>query len=243
MTFVYPRLPAEEVERLLAQERSALTPSADSELAAPAPNGTPASLHQLETVRNTVLDAVEDFGGQVPPAGVARWDAAVGAALHSSMEISASDASSDGVWAFLALVLMPDLALQRFPDGTEARLRGGQRNVFRRTWWRQHVLGDLATPDGVAPLGEDEMVNIFERSRLSRDHRLARAIATTILRHEGSGRSQFARDLSRHVRALTGPLVVELCPEEEVARIVEEAADIVRGHERAQPPTAIHQAP
>lgn len=139
------------------------------------------------------------------------------------MQIIPSDASHEGPWAFLALVVMPDLAIQRFPDRHPDRMLGGPRNVFRRTWWRHHVLGDLVSKEGVRPLGEDEMVNIFERSRMARNHALARVLAGAVLDYAGGNRSAFTRRLTKRVRAFTGPLLLDMYSESQLQSLVNEA--------------------
>ena len=104
------------------------------------------------------------------------------------MQIIPADASHPGPWSFVTLVLLPDVASKRFPDLHENRLTGTYRNTFRRCWWRHHVLGDLEFPPGSTPLGEDELVKIFERSKMARDHRLAKALALGIVAYQGRDR-------------------------------------------------------
>ena len=229
MSLVYPRLPTDAALVLIGQIKDGESPqwSTNHSAAVPAPTGTPATAQQLAVVREEIETALSPLQAEPEKFGVANWDAVAGRVLSNALDISATDASSNEVWAFLTLVVLPDFAIDRFPSMAEARLLGWQRNTFRRTWSRHQVLGDMNLPDGVNPLGEDEMVNIFERSKMSRDHRLARSLANEILRYEGRNRSQFARDVSRHVRAMTGPLVLDVCPQAVVESLVSEAAATV----------------
>ena len=95
---------------------------------------------------------------------------ALGRTLHEHLRIIPADAAHDETWSFLTLVVFPDVAVIRFPDMHVNRLIGTPRNVLRRTWFRQEVLGDLLHSTG-RPLGEDELVGLFERSALARNVR------------------------------------------------------------------------
>ena len=76
-------------------------------------------------------------------------------------------------------------------------------------------------------MGEDELVNIFERSRMARDQRLTRFLASEIIAYKGKGRSAFARKLVPKVRALTGSMLLDICPDEYLQEVIARvAADI-----------------
>ena len=183
--WVYPRLSDDEAEL----RRQALIDGSSEELeepnAAPFEAGAVASLEKIDEVREAVLEAAKPWGnGEVKRSEVAEWDAAVGQALYESMDIVPADAAHRGVWAYLTLVVLPDVATRRFPDQHSQRMLGGYRNVFHRTWWRHHVLKDVEVPEGVQRLGEDELVGIFERSRMGRNTDLAAALASTSSRSQ-----------------------------------------------------------
>lgn len=193
-------------------------------MAIPYEVGTPVSETKLIELRDCVIATVKRLeSSRTSNTRRSDWDLAVGTALYRTMEIIPSDASHEGPWAFLTLVLLPDFAVMRFPDRHPARMLGGRRNVFRRVWWRQHILGDLSTREGVRPLGEDEMVNIFERSKMARNHNLARELARAILDYPGDNRSEFTRRLTRRVRALTGPIMLDVCSSSQLRAVVDEA--------------------
>lgn len=137
-------------------------------------------------------------------ANAAEWDRTVGWALHRATSTPATrmspmEAASTDVWSWLTLVLMPDIALQRFSDGSSSRMYGGPRNVFRKVWWRVEVLGELADPMLSKTLGEDELVGIFERTSLCKNRAVARAIFRRIVAFDGRGRSEYSRALSRTI--------------------------------------------
>lgn len=225
-SLVYPRIDLELALEILAGLPENDVPFAyEHPRAVPYEVGAPAGEAALKAVRASVLKAVEPWPAGPARGDVAEWDAAVGAALWESMQILPADASHDGPWSFLTLVLLPDVAVSRFPERHPNRMTGVRRNVFRRTWARRHVLGDLAAPEGVRPLGEDELVNIFERSRMSRNHDLSRALAREILAYTGDGRSEFARRLTRSVRSMTGPLLLDVMDEGQLQILVGDVAE------------------
>lgn len=92
-----------------------------------------------------------------------------------------SEAADREVWNFLTLILLPDLAKWRYPNPSKDprydRWLGEERNVFRKLWWRQVVLGSEINSE----LGEDEAVAIMERPNLAGHPPLARAMAKAIL--------------------------------------------------------------
>jgi hypothetical protein len=132
-------------------------------------------------------------------------------AMHPRMQITRHEAALEGVWAFLACVLLPEVARWRF--GGEAtpsdRFIGagrGVRNVFGRAWWRGELLLDPSPPPGrdsywlVEALGEDELTGIIERQRAVASRRVAVAIARALIdtNCEGVRRTEVAREAFKH---------------------------------------------
>ncbi len=233
--YLFPRLSVLQAGALL--ETLPARPQPEFGVKAPtAPTGGRSAPQELlAQVREAVLEATFEWpvGKEVPRIDVAAWDLRVGQALVDSMRIITSDAAADGVWAYLTLLIMPDVAVTRFPDRHPSRMLGGYRNVFRRTWWRQSVLEGVHVPDGIRPLGEDELVGIFERSKLARDHRLARALASVVLGYQGRDRSAFTRRLAILVRRETGARVLDMLSEQELTNLVESLSP------HAWPPPAV----
>ncbi len=224
--YVYPRLPWSAARGLLDAYRAGGVPGWEVQHsdAVPYEHGEPVPEPHLRKVRDAVERATERCAAKSPTgdAAKAEWDRAVGQALCSTMEIIEADAANDGVWSFMTLVLLPDIAVQRFPlTSADVRFFGGLRNTFRRTWERERVLRGLEVPEGAEPLGEDELVGLFERSCLARNRLLVRLLAAQILLYGGPERSkQFARPLTRRVRAYTGPYLLDLLPPSELVELV-----------------------
>jgi hypothetical protein len=167
--------------------------------------GSPVEPAALVGVRQAVEAALVSAGlSAVVRGNAAEWDRTVGWALHRatsmpSTRMSPMEAASTDVWSWMTLVLMPDIALRRFSDGSSSRMHGGPRNVFRKVWWRVEVLGELADPTLPETLGEDELVGIFERTSLGRNRSVARAIFRRIVAFDDRGRTEYSRALSRTV--------------------------------------------
>lgn len=172
-----------------------------------------------------------------------KFDQAIALILHNEMDIVVADASDDGVWSFLSLVVAPDVAFWRFPNRQARedyeRLLGRPRNVFRRLWWRAHVLGPELGPR----LLEDEAVAILERPAIGGNPAVARAIATAHLAATGADaavpRTELLRDAMKRVRRLAAVVALEGLQQNEldelVAGIFRDALRAVAGFDTVAP--------
>jgi hypothetical protein len=129
--------------------------------------------------------------------------------LYEPMGIVPAEAAAGGIWSFLALVLLPDLAAWRFPDrhrdrfiGADLMIGSSNRHIFGRLWARVHILGAEAS----SGLGEDNVVNLLERPTFGGDPRLARAIGETHIRTVAANRiiqsQELMRDAMKRLRRL-----------------------------------------
>lgn len=220
--FLYPRLSRSVARNLLGELEVAVNDDSrqvedlvalDHPRAGPAPTGGPvADPDRIRHIRDRVLDEMSQWMDrpEVPRKNVGDFDRQLGRALHQELKILPADAAHEGPWSFLTLVVFPDLAYHRFPDLHPDRMLGTPRNTLRKPWIRQEILGDLLHR-GDPPLGEDELVGIFERTSMVRNRRLTRALVKEVLAYDGaSARSEFARDLYKRVRYSTGPLLLDV---------------------------------
>jgi hypothetical protein len=234
-SLVYPRLPRSsglaiiEETRAWDLEKLAASSSTEHTDAAPVATGTRADPTVLRHVRGQMRQAAIDRGYPEPLRRGREWtfDSAAGRVLYESMDIIPADAASEGVWSFLSLVLLPEIGPWRFPDRANDRLLGHPRNVFRRSWWRAHILGaDLdEAPEGQQPLGEDELVQIMERPTLAANPRVARAVRDGIFRgavRVKAARSEFVRDLTKRVLRLTPLVALDVLDDAELCELVDE---------------------
>jgi hypothetical protein len=230
---VYPRLPLAIAKARVDEIGLALTSgglpqvaalaSVEHPRAAPvATGGRVASVDRIAEVRAAVLQTIEPWRvqGEVPRAQAATFDLALGRTLHERLEIIPADAAHDETWSFLTLIVLPDIAVLRFPDMHVDRLIGTPRNALRRTWVRQEVLGGLLHSTE-RPLGEDELVGLFERSALARNRSLLRRLAAAVLEYDGpSARSEWARRLYKRVTFSTGPRLLDALSDDELDALI-----------------------
>ncbi|TWH16653.1 hypothetical protein L618_002200000630 [Rhodococcus rhodochrous J45] len=88
--------------------------------------------------------------------------------MHQEFGMVPAEAASGDVWAFLALVLLPDVAYWRYPDPPKDRVLGTDmtRHVFGRLWWRAHLVYLAGHPDpyaGLEMIGGEAFGQIYER--------------------------------------------------------------------------------
>lgn len=234
MRFVYPRIAEHVAQQLVTRISEAWELKGlvgvqelvafEHPKAEPVPTGgTRADTSRIEEVRLAVMDAVDEWYsvGSVRSSEVAAFDRAVGTALYTTLQIVPSDAAHRRVWNFLTLVVLPDVAVLRFPRQHSERMYGEPRNAFRRTWVRHDTLQELMTATS-RPLGEDELVGLFERSEMALNRDLVRALARIVLGYSGeSGRSPWARDLYKKVLYATGPRSFDGMTENEIYDLIQ----------------------
>lgn len=239
-TFVYPRLPLADASTLLAQlrDQSLSELRQGASLSHPSADYYPTAARvlpdRLRELTGVVRCKADDLGFPGPCRQVdqRRFDVAMPALLHQYMRIVPADAANGDVWSFLTLVVLPDVAFWRFPNPPDVRLLGRPRNVFRRYWWRAHVLG--AEDGGLAArLGEDQHVQIEERrAAIGGNPPLARALARTVLafckENPGVGLEPLMREAAKRLVRLTPFVCFEALPEEgldaQIGEMVREAA-------------------
>lgn len=142
------------------------------------------------------------------------FDIEIGRQIEKLGKISGSELGISAVWDFLTLVLLPDLAIQRFTlsDDEEtdkrsvrSRLSGGdRRHVLQRLWKRRVVFG--AQIVDLRILTEDDYGSLLERRLTLEHHNLARKVAMKILNSgfRGSDRRDYARSLMRALMQMSG---------------------------------------
>jgi hypothetical protein len=234
--FVWPRLPrgaaleiAEKVRAAAAEDRGSLEAMSglSHPRAAPLATGSRVAVSRVASVREVLLEVAAGHGYPAPlgRSGVADVDRSWSLELHREMRIVPADAAAEGVWSFVALIVAPDLSIWRFPEGADDRLVGRPRNVFRRLWWRCEVLGhDLVGSARGAPLGEDELVQIFERPSLSANPAVARQIAAQVteLPASGAARSEIMRDVTKRILRTMPVRNLDVLAEAELASLVKD---------------------
>ncbi len=197
----------------------------------------PAGLRKPESdlalLRSVVVDIAKQHGFPETLAArgeaATRFDREVSVALLTQMSLLPADAGTEGVWSFLTLVLIPDVAFWRWPNpkclSDYERLIGKPRNVFRRLWWRAYCIGS----DASQRVFEDEAVAIMERPTIGGDPRLAQAIATNHLRMVAADttipRTELLRQVAKRVRRLSMVRTFAALDEVELVDLIQQSAD------------------
>lgn len=186
----------------------------------------PVGIRLLEDLRRSLIELAKSQGfPEKPSKQQARtFDQEASHILDSTMEMVPAEAANREIWNFLSCVLLPDLSKWRFSnpksDLTYDRWLGGDRNVFRKLWWREVTLGRELN----SKLGEDEAVGIMERPLLSGNAQLARASAKALLtvaeQHKNIARSELMRKGMVGVRRMAPIINFEVFTEEELDDVV-----------------------
>ncbi|NMO53840.1 hypothetical protein HH310_21985 [Actinoplanes sp. TBRC 11911] len=157
MSTLYPRLPMRAARERFKdlRERSATDMSRwydTTHLAqyfAPT-GGTRATQERLSVLRFQVVETAKAHGFPSPLGrSVHDFDTALARELHTNMDLVPVEAAERPMWAFVALVLLPDVAVWRFPDPPDDRVLATDitRHVFGRLWWRAELTRDMARLD------------------------------------------------------------------------------------------------
>ncbi|MGW3041181.1 DUF6339 family protein [Kitasatospora sp. NPDC001159] len=177
MSFLYPRLLSGQARPLFEEyrhlspaelaERVAITHSSAVYVAT---GGDRISETRLKRLRGLVVDLATEAGfpNRSSRTSNAEFDIRLAALLHSEMGLVPAEAASRDVWAFLALVLLPDVAYWRYPDPPRDRILGSDltRHVFGRLWWRAQLVHSSDDPDpygALRILGEAAFDQIYAR--------------------------------------------------------------------------------
>lgn len=186
------------------------------------PNTNPITFERYREIRAKLIEIFPHglSRGKIAPhdfdrAIIEHWD-------HLFDDLTPFDASLSGVWSFLTLRVLFDIALLRFPDHADERYLGKSRNVF----WRLYQRRDLLGPELAVGLLEDEAVQIMERTMLlGSSPNLARAIAFSIVFNRSRVKSKVNLSLAvrETIKDLRRDLTVvahQAIPEEELKEVV-----------------------
>ena len=164
MSFLYPRLLVqqekplyEDFQNLTVAELTARVATSHESAVYVATGGDRVSTGRLGELRAAVVDLAKEAGfpNDSSRASNADFDLRLAALLHAEMGMVPAEAAARDVWAFLALVLLPDVAYWRYPGPPRDRVLGTDltRHVFGRLWWRAQLVHAPDSTDPYAALG------------------------------------------------------------------------------------------
>ncbi|MEU6120937.1 DUF6339 family protein [Streptomyces sp. NPDC047123] len=233
MALLYPRLLAGQAKPLHRQYKE-MSPHELTEHVAyrhesavyVATGGDRVTETQLRALRRRVLEVARSAGFPEGPsrAARARFDLDLATLLHSEMELMPAEAASGDVWAFLALVLLPDVAHWRYPRPPGDRVVASDltRHVFGRLWWRAHLVRDPSAPEPYAALdilGEAAFDQIYARRKsLGGSPHLVRNIlhAWAAVDLYGLAEREVLRDFLKRLLRLAPFVIFEALPDAEL---------------------------
>ncbi|WP_322734599.1 DNA cytosine methyltransferase [Streptomyces chromofuscus] len=208
-----------------------------------ATGGDRVSADHLEELRDGVLGLAKrsGFPDDSDRARNAEFDLQLAALLHAEMGMVPAEAASRDVWAFLALILLPDVAYWRYPQPPRDRILGTDltRHVFGRLWWRAQLVRSPGEPEpyhALKNLGEAAFDQIYaRRAALGGSPHLVRAILRVWkdLDLRGLNERETLRDFLKRLLRLA-PFVLfdgiaEHALDQELRFVAQESVDAQRG--------------
>ncbi|WP_306490452.1 DNA cytosine methyltransferase [Streptomyces brasiliscabiei] len=191
MSFLYPRLLTEQARPLFEEYRhlpivdlTGRTAVSHESAVYVATGGDRISADRLRELRASIVELAvrAGFPDDSDRARNADFDLGLAALLHAETGMVPAEAASRDVWAFLALVLLPDIAFWRYPQPPRDRVLGTDltRHVFGRLWWRAQLVRSPDSPEPYSALkilGEAAFDQIYaRRAALGGSPHLVRAI-------------------------------------------------------------------
>ncbi|MGA5196218.1 DUF6339 family protein [Streptomyces exfoliatus] len=259
MSLLYPRLLTQQARQLFDEYRDLTAGELADRVAFSHPSavyvatgGDRVPEARLRELRAAVVELAEraGFPHSSDRAHNAEFDLALAALLHSETGMVPAEAASRDAWAFLALVLLPDVAYWRYPNPPKDRVLGTDltRHVFGRLWWRAQLVrsSDESTPyEALKILGEAAFDQIYaRRSALGGSPHLVRAILRVWngLDLSGLNERDTLRDFLKRLLRLA-PFVLfdgieEGSLDEELRAVAHESLDSQRPTEPPLPATA-----
>lgn len=190
----YPRLTAHDATELLlalsgpltAAERLALGSEYEGRSKPSAVASSVVSRDALQRLRAAVVDVAQRYGfpHERREGGnrADKFDSVLPAVLIEHLDISPAEAGREDVWNYLTLVLLPDVALWRWPNPEfkprYERLVGTPRNVFRLLRHRALVFG----PELLMRMTADDLQQVEERTvSVGGDPRVSKVVVAAYL--------------------------------------------------------------
>ncbi|MEU2349863.1 DUF6339 family protein [Modestobacter sp. NPDC049651] len=241
MSVLYPRLIGDAAKELHREYQQASIDELTSRYALRHPSavfaptgGRRVNTDELQRLRDDVLEIATRAG--FPNEGRRQdrmtFDLEVAQLLHRRCGLVAGEAAVRPIWAFLALVLLPDVSYWRYPRPPKDRVLGTDitRHVWGRLWWRAHL---LALPQEheryrlLETFGEAAFDQIFARRRsIGGSRALVRTIADiwpSMDRGRVAERDVLV-DVLKRLSRLGAVVEFESLDEDELRRQVQDAA-------------------
>jgi hypothetical protein len=232
--FIYPRIASDVAAALYDSllDRDVVDLRRHADIMHPAAGfyaiGNRVPQERLKQLQAAVRSIVDRLGFPEPKRrqeAFSQFDHDLPKLLCESMQIVPADAAAEGVWSFIGLVLLPDIAAWRYPNRSRERMIGLPRNAFRRLWWRGFVLGH-SPHDAPAVLGEDQLVAVMERPTIGGNARLARAFCKIVteaqIAHPGLSPMFIMRESAKRLMRFTPFICTDALSDEALMSLLDE---------------------
>lgn len=192
--------------------------------------------NEAERLRTSLLGLTEGFRGlgrtDLGDDEKRAFDANLSAWLGEHLKIAPSEAAQGAVWAWLGCAVAPELVRWRWPGETidHRRFSGSRvRNLFASRWWRWRLLWDAehtASPAWLlVQLGEDELVQLTERTTIATNGPLVRSFAGAFVRAVAEdaslSRMHVLREATKRLLRLNGLLALDALEPAELTAMAE----------------------
>jgi hypothetical protein len=143
--------------------------------------------------------------------------------ISELIPVTLYEASKPGVWSYITLRALPDVANWRYPnkhsDATYERHLGSARNIFRRIWIRVFFAD---TSSGLLTnIGEDQAVAIFERTAVISNPKIAEASLKALnFVRKVTSRNDVYRDAMIRVRRLASVETIDILSPEDADALI-----------------------
>lgn len=238
MAVLYPRLQPVEAQQLWAQYqglsveelkvRSSRTHHAQLFAAVGGRRVTDDGLLAIQDRIRKIAEAA-GYPSTQSRVGHARFDIAVAMHFGEELDMPEGEALRPESWAFISLVMLPDVVKWRFDNFPISRCTGGRRDCFQRLWLRARAF-DLgaASPERwklLKNLSEDAFVSIIERPTLAGNSEICQAIGNTWMRIAAEiGRGEMEsvnRRAAKWIRAKATVLLLDALDRREMESLFE----------------------
>lgn len=218
-----------------------------------ATGGERVSVERLEDLRERVVKLAElaGFPGEGRRSDRMQFDVEVARLLHERAGLVAAEAAVRPIWAFLALVVLPDVSYWRFPRPPVDRVLATDitRHVWGRLWWRAHLLAlprETGRYELLDAFGEAAFDQIFaRRAMLGGSRSLIRALAETWpnLDRGGATERDLLRDILKRLRRTAAVVEFDALDLEELrTQVTWEASQSAKALRRAETPRPARQS-
>lgn len=242
MTKLYPRLaPSHAVElweelhlRPVEALRNVSASTHPNEYFA-AVGGRRVVTNEIDLIARDIRGLAEKFGyPDTRGRAMADFDTEVSIYLGSAVEISPGEAYRPETWAFLSLIVLPDVVKWRFQGFNISRCTGGRRDCFHRLWLRAKAFDLGEGRDNrwilLRNLTEDAFVSIIERPSLAGNYTLCKVLGLSWMKTASKVGRGAMEDLNRRaikrIRSKGTIIYLDALPYEALKSIVEQCYSV-----------------